>query len=113
MEKSLKLRRFIMQKLEVKSFKLIDKDFLKAWQKLWNHSSKAHFFNSPRWFLACKEAFQTDKYWIEACYEKSQLVAVCPVVLQKKYGVNVLTFPGRNFLGKSSLLMKKESKQIL
>jgi CelD/BcsL family acetyltransferase involved in cellulose biosynthesis len=91
----------------------IPSDLLHEWEILWKSSEYKHYFNSPVWFQASKRAFLTKDFVILTGYEKGQLVAVLPLVREKKYGMKVYKMPGGRYFDRSPLLLKSLDKDLL
>lgn len=102
-----------MKKTNIVTHDELTKDLQKRWQALWNKSSDAHFFNGPQWFIACKNAFGTEKYIILTIVRDGELKGVVPLVKEKKFGISVWTSPGERFVDKSSLLLPTKDVSLL
>ncbi|MCL5667021.1 MAG: GNAT family N-acetyltransferase [Patescibacteria group bacterium] len=99
--------------VEIKEYEKLDSGLLEQWQKLWDKSPCAHFFNSPKWFSAFAKAYFPAGCSIVAAYENGSPAAFLPILKQKKFGITALTCPGGGHLAKLPLLAKENSREIL
>lgn len=85
------------------------------WRALWERSKERHFFNSPNFFKACREAFHIKSYAIIFCYCNGALCGVLPLTKSRVFGVTAFMFPGNagNYTDKSPLLVEEYSKNII
>jgi hypothetical protein len=90
-----------------------DQTFLKEWDKLWKESSYAHIFNAPEWFLMYQKIYKKRQYQIITLREKTELVAVFPLVKEKKTGIKTYQNPGGKYLDRSTLLIKELDEELL
>jgi len=102
-----------MSKLEVKKYTQIDENLLSKWNELWQNSVNAHPFNSPNWFLACREAFGYFQHVIFVALKDGKAVGVFPLVTSQKYGLRIFASPGGKYLDKNSLLLSSDNTQVL
>lgn len=74
-----------------------------AWQKLWEKLDSAHFFNSYRWYLACKNGLkQKVKVWF--AYYNTELIGIFSLCVSKRYGIKCWTIIGKPYTDKCSIL---------
>lgn len=85
------------------------------WHELWKKSDHRHFFNSPGFFEACREAFDIEKYAIIFAYSGGILRAVLPLAERRVFGIKTFATPGSagNYIDKSSLLTDRLSDDLL
>ncbi|MEY4731904.1 MAG: hypothetical protein RL681_850 [Candidatus Parcubacteria bacterium] len=101
------------------SFELVhrlDGDHQRKWQALWENSNERHFFNSPRFFEACRESCAVAaKYTIVFGFRDGELCVVLPLVQGTIFGIRGLVVPGSagNFVDKSPLLMDDYSPELM
>lgn len=91
----------------------ITSDFIAQWQDLWQRSSLKHYFNSPSWFLACRNAFSNQDFKIVTTFAGEKLVGVFPLVVTSRYGVKAYCAPGKQYLDRSCLLMENFDVDVL
>ena len=102
-----------MISINTKVYNNLNKKFLAEWESMWEESPYSHFFNSPKWFLACIEAFNISRFRIYAGYNNKELVAVLPVVEEQKFGIKAYVSPGKLYIDKSTLLLKVNDIKVL
>lgn len=85
------------------------------WLELWKKSKEKHFFNSPNFFQACREAFNIETYAIIFCYRNGALCGVLPLTEGKTFGVRALIAPGNslNYIDKSPILADEYSENLI
>lgn len=93
----------------------LDEKHKNEWQSLWEKSDHRHFFNSPGFFEACREAFNIEKYAIIFCYRDEKLCAVLPLAEGRVFGIKSYITPGSpgNYVDKCSLLVVEYSKELV
>jgi CelD/BcsL family acetyltransferase involved in cellulose biosynthesis len=84
--------------MNVKVYTKKDVLFFSEWLSLWQQSSYAVYANSPQWFVSVLESFSYQEYAIVAVYEKERLVAVAPLMKEKKYGIRCYTLAPNDFV---------------
>lgn len=90
--------------------KAIEK-FNSKWIKFWRKDSNKSLFNSPFWFQSCLKVFKHSKTLvIVALNSKGEILAIIPLVLDKKFGTNLYVSPGGKYLDQSTLLISKDIK---
>lgn len=102
-----------MASVKIRTIKKLDGQFLRQWHRLWQESSRVHYFNSPQCFIAFLETFGPKDYFILAAFKNGQIWAICPLVASKKFGIKVLTSPGGKFLDKLPLLLKEADGEVV
>lgn len=91
----------------------LDNTLLQRWRDLWNSAKEGHFFNSPEWFLTVCGIYSIKDIVIITIEKKNTLLLVFPLVQQSHFGVVTLTSPGGKFVGKSSLLFKFITQEMI
>jgi CelD/BcsL family acetyltransferase involved in cellulose biosynthesis len=92
-------------------YTLIDQDFIKSWQSLWNKASYATYTNSPQWFLSVIETFGYKEFAIVALYKKEELVGVVGLIKQKKYGIMCYSVVPQDFVCANPFLVDPEDSK--
>ncbi|MCL5667022.1 MAG: GNAT family N-acetyltransferase [Patescibacteria group bacterium] len=98
---------------QIKEYNQFNSHLISDWQKLWDKSPCAHFFNSPKWFLSCLQAFPSKGYRVVAVYDRGSLLAVLPLSLERKFGIKALVCPGGKHLSKLPLLTQNRNPDLL
>lgn len=91
----------------------IDDALYTKWQKLWNSAEDAHCFNSPEWFVTVCDVYEIKNIVIITIEEKNNMVLILPLVRQSRFGITTLASAGGKFIGKSSLLYKFLTEEMV
>jgi len=102
-----------MKNLKTEIIKKIDSKFIEEWKALVDQSESANFFNTYEWHRTCSEVYVNEDDFIIAVYQNNKLVGILPLTKEKRFGIDVLTSPGKRYLEKSSILVKDNSKYVL
>lgn len=100
-----------MPKYKIVTINKIDKVTLREWSNLWQNSKSSTIFNSPEWFLACTRTFNIPSYTIYKIYLDNSLVAIFPVKIGRRFGVNVIEpLCGKYLYGSTFLVLDGDKK---
>lgn len=103
-----------MSNLRVEIYKSLSSKLIKDWQRLWDKSEYANFFNSLEWFYTCLDANNISDYEIYTCKQGNEIVALIPVIKSKKFGIKVLQNPGDKFhTEKSAILLNTLDQEVI
>lgn len=95
-------------------FAQLDKQLVAEWGQLWDQSPHANYANGPQWFTAALETFKYKNFVIVALYKNDQLVAVCPLVKEKRFGISVYGTIAKDFVcGITFLVSNLTDKQVV
>lgn len=100
-------------KYQIKTFYEIDQNLIKEWESLWINAVNATIFNSYPWFKATSKTKQLHKCVIYLCYQNDELVAILPLVEEKRFGIKVLTTHLGSYISDEAILLKEYNAQLL
>lgn len=83
------------------------------WLNLWERSPMANPFNSPMWFRATTKTYNYKKQLIVTVRNEGALVAIFPLVENKRFGISGYMFPGNEHIDMSSLLIADHDREVL
>ena len=90
---------------------LSEKD-IKDWKELWKNLDTAHFFNSYRWFVACKDGLkQNVGIWF--VYYDSVLIGIFVLCKSRRYGIECWSIIGKPYTDKCSILYNRNYYDFL
>lgn len=82
------------------------------WTKLWEKLDTAHFFNSYRWYLACKNGLkQNVKVWF--VYYNTVIIGVFSLCESRRYGIKCWNIIGKPYTDKCSVLFDGDYYEYL
>src|SRR3989344_6408779 len=86
----------------------------KEWRELWGKSPHSNIANSPEWFEAALQTYEYKCFRIIAANrDNGELVAVLPLVLEKRFGIGVFAPPAAEFADHCALLGNLNDKSII
>lgn len=86
-----------------------NKSIYKSWMGLWKNAVNANFYNSPMWFEIFIKSFGKREIKIVRFYENQKMVALTPLISDKRYFAKVFSTP----LSNEPILMLKRDKDLL
>lgn len=100
-------------KYQIKTYNKIDQNLIKEWESLWNNAVNATIFNSYAWFKATSKTKDLNNCIIYLCYQNDELVAILPLVEEKRFGIKVLTTHLGSYISDEAMLLKESDPQLL
>lgn len=100
-------------KYQIKTFTEIDQYLIEEWKTLWNQASNATVFNSYPWFKATSKASGLNNLIVYVCYQNDELVAILPLVEERRFGIKVLTTHLGSYVSDEAIILKKHNPELL
>lgn len=100
-------------KYQIKTFYEIDQNLIKEWDSLWINAINATIFNSYAWFKATSKTKQLNNCIIYLCYQNDELVAILPLVEERRFGIKVLTTHLGSYISDEAIVLKEHNPKVL